>query len=441
MPTRRISIPPNSKIPRHEPVIELPPLPSDLYERLRDDISLRGIQVPILVDNATGEVIDGRQRRRIADELGIKHIPTIYVGRLTPEERADLRLAVNLYRRHLTQAQMREMIAWTLRERPEASDRCVAGQTGVNHRTVAGVRKQLVAGGEILHLPNRTGLDGKKYPAAAKPTVYAASSSEGRRAKSLLDSLGEDAPPRPASIRVLHKLLNRKEREALKSCPEAKLPPYIKIECCDFRELSVSDGSLDLILTDPPWGREGRRLIPDFSRWAARKLKPDGGMLLVYTGHSGLLEIGNEISKRLTYVWTLSCFNGDGRGTSTRHDLMIRCCWRPILVFCRGKFRPTQVFDDAVISEDREKAFHDYQQPVSEAIFFIKALTSPKALICDPFLGSGTTACAVASLGQGRRFWAAEIDPETCKIARNRVAAELRSVGGKKTLAAKVATR
>src|SRR5271166_1577028 len=55
---------------------------------------------------------------------------------------------------------------------------------------------------------------------------------------------------------------------------------------------------------------------------------------------------------------------------------------------------------------------------------------SPKALICDPFLGSGTTACAVASLGQGRRFWAAEIDRETCKIARNRVAAELRSVGG-----------
>ena len=73
--------------------------------------------------------------------------------------------------------------------------------------------------------------------------------------------------------------------------------------------------------------------------------------------------------------------------------------------------------------------------------FYIKALTSPKALICDPFLGSGTTACAVASLGQGRRFWAAEIDPETCKIARNRVAAELRSVGGKKTLAAKVATQ
>ena len=36
----------------------LPSLPSDLYERLLEDIRLRGIQVPILVDNATGEVID-----------------------------------------------------------------------------------------------------------------------------------------------------------------------------------------------------------------------------------------------------------------------------------------------------------------------------------------------------------------------------------------------
>ena len=110
-------------------------------------------------------------------------------------------------------------------------------------------------------------------------------------------------------------------------------------------------------------------------------------------------------------------------------------------MFCRGKFHPTQVIDDAIVSSDREKSSMIINNPERGDLFYIKALTSPKALICDPFLGSGTTACAVASLGQGRRFWAAEIDPETCKIARNRVAAELRSVGGKKTLAAKVATQ
>ena len=107
--------------------MNLPPLPSDLYDRLRDDVLHRGVQIPILVDSKTGEVIDGKLRKQIAAELGINHIPTIFVGRLTPEERADLRLAVNLYRRHLTRAQMRELIAWELRQRPESSDLPVVG--------------------------------------------------------------------------------------------------------------------------------------------------------------------------------------------------------------------------------------------------------------------------------------------------------------------------
>jgi ParB-like chromosome segregation protein Spo0J len=91
--------------------VDLPALSTDLYERLREDIRHRGIQVPILVDNTTGEVIDGKLRKRIADELGIREIPSIFVGGLTSAERTDLRLAVNLYRRHLSRAQMRELIA------------------------------------------------------------------------------------------------------------------------------------------------------------------------------------------------------------------------------------------------------------------------------------------------------------------------------------------
>lgn len=408
--------------------MDLPPLDPDLYDRLRQDIRLRGIQVPILLDNASGEVIDGKLRKQIADELKIKDVPTIRVSRLSDGERTDLRLAINLYRRHLSRAQMREFIAWTLKQRPEASDRCTAKKFGVNHRTVAKVRRRLEAGGEILHLPERNGSDGKIYP-AAKPSVYSSSASEDRRARSLLDRLGDDAPPRPASLRVLHKLVNRKEREALQSSPDAKLPARIKIECCDFRDLAVSDGSVDLIFTDPPWGKDGLRQMPEFAVWAARKLKPDGGVLLVYTGHSGMLETGNHLSQRLTYLWTLSCFNGHWGGTSTRHDLMIRCCWRPILMFCRGKYLPRRTFDDAVVSEDRDKTYHDYQQPLSEALFFIKVLTRPKAVVCDPFLGSATSAIAVARLNQGRRFRGSEVDPATCAIARSRVAEELRSPG------------
>jgi hypothetical protein len=408
--------------------VELPPYEADLYGRLREDIRLRGIQVPILVDNATGEVIDGLQRRKIAAELKLKQIPTIHVGRLSPEERDDLRLAVNLYRRHLTRAQMRELVSWALRRTPEASDRCVANRTGVNHRTVAGVRSELEATGEILRLPTRTGLNGKTYPAAAKPSVYSTSASEARRARSLLDRLGDDAPPRPASLRVLHKLANRKDREALEEAPDARLPARIRVECCDFRDVPVPDGSVDLIFTDPPWGKEGRKLMPEFAAWAARKLRPDGGALLLYTGHAGLLEVGNHLSKSLTYLWAISCHNG-AKGTNTQHHPPIRSCWRPMLLFCRGRYRAGKVFDDAVTSTDRDKTYHDYQQPVSEALFYLKALTGPKATVCDPFLGSGTTACACLRLGGGRSFWGSEVDPRAWAVARSRIAGEARAGG------------
>lgn len=424
--TRRTSIPPNREKPRHEPVIELPPLPADLLGRLRDDIRLRGIQIPILVDHATGEIIDGKQRQQIAVELGIKNIPTIYVSRLDDMERADLRVALNLYRRHLSRSQMREFIAWELKKRPGSSDRSVAGRTGVNHRTVASVRSGLEANGEILRYETHSTSNGKQYPVAAKPSVFACSSAQGRRARVLLDRLGDEAPHRTASIQVLHKLANRKERDELKTGPEARLPAHIRIECCDFRELAVPSGSLDLIFTDPPWGTSGRRLIPDFAAWAFRTLKP-GGLLLVYTGHIEMLQVGSAIAKKLNYLWTISCVNGNYRGRNTRHDLGIRCCWRPLLMFCRGKYHPTQVIDDAIVSSDKEKSHHDHQQPLSEALFYIKTLTRPRAVIGDPFLGSGTTACAVASLGHGRKFCGSEIDPDTCKIARNRVAEELRS--------------
>lgn len=407
--------------------MDLPPPDDALYGLLRDDIRRRGIQVPILVDNATGEVIDGALRTRIAAELGIRQVPTIYVARLDPEERADLRLAVNLFRRHLSRAQMREMIAWSLRRAPERSDRSVAKATGASHPTVARVRRRMEAGGTIYHLASRDGSDGKTYP-AAKPTTYACSASESRRARSLLDRLGDDAPARPSSLRVLHKLVNRRDREALKGAPEARLPARIRVEHCGFLDLPVPDDSVDLIFTDPPWGAAGRVQMPEFAAWAARKLRPDGGVLLIYTGHAGLLEVGGEIARTLTYLWAISCGNGDFGGVSMRRDLQIRCCWRPLLMFCRGRYRPLRSFDDAVITRDREKAFHDYQQPLSEASFYIDMLTGSKAVVCDPFLGSGTTACAVARLGRGRRFWGSEVDADTCSIARRRIAEELASV-------------
>jgi len=52
----------------------------------------------------------------------------------------------------------------------EMSDRKVGRYVGVSHRTVASVRQELESGGQIVHLKERKGLDGKTYPVVGKPS-------------------------------------------------------------------------------------------------------------------------------------------------------------------------------------------------------------------------------------------------------------------------------
>jgi ParB-like chromosome segregation protein Spo0J len=92
--------PQKAKTPSYEPVLELPPLPPEQYEALRDHIAVHGVLVPILVDGdgPVRGVIDGNHRKRIADELGYD-CPEIVKEGLTDQEKRTLARALNLARR------------------------------------------------------------------------------------------------------------------------------------------------------------------------------------------------------------------------------------------------------------------------------------------------------------------------------------------------------
>ena len=96
---------------------DLPPIDPRLRRHLTDDILRRGVLVPIL-QAEDGEVLDGKLRLEIAQEHGL-FCPRIIVGKLSPDERGDLRVAVNLYRRHLSREQARHLVEWALRQGPD----------------------------------------------------------------------------------------------------------------------------------------------------------------------------------------------------------------------------------------------------------------------------------------------------------------------------------
>jgi len=186
----------------------------------------------------------------------------------------------------------------------------------------------------------------------------------------------------------------------------------------DFVELSkdIPDGSIDLILTDPPYPKEFIQVWSDLSRIAKRVLKPNG-FLIAYSGQLNLSDVMNRLNENLDYYW-IGCLRHIG-GTQLIMHRNIMCGWKPLLIYQNGFKKTEAVFSDYFISEKQEKEGHDWQQ--SEAVLdnIIDIFTEPGQTIYEPFAGSGTT--IVAAIENKRKCIAHEIDFETFNIAKKRV--------------------
>ncbi|GJH22242.1 hypothetical protein CBA19CS22_36890 [Caballeronia novacaledonica] len=150
----------------------MPPLTAIEEAELRASIDMHGVQVPVLLDE-NGAVIDGHHRSKLASELGIPCPAEVREG-LSDEQKRTLARTLNIARRHLTQAQRRELIASQLRETPQQSNNAIAKALGVSDMTVNAVRIDLESTSQIRKLEKRTGADGKarKQPAAKPKTEH-----------------------------------------------------------------------------------------------------------------------------------------------------------------------------------------------------------------------------------------------------------------------------
>ena len=142
----------------------MPPLSSEEYQELHDDIKINGVLEPIHVDEE-GVVIDGHHRSKIANELGIP-CPVITHDDLDDAGKRSLAFTLNLKRRHLNREQRRALIAESLKSDPQLSNREHARRTGAHHQLVGSVREGLVEDGQVDESSTSIGSDGKSYPAS-----------------------------------------------------------------------------------------------------------------------------------------------------------------------------------------------------------------------------------------------------------------------------------
>lgn len=67
--------------------------------------------------------------------------------------------------------------------------------------------------------------------------------------------------------------------------------------------------------------------------------------------------------------------------------------------------------------------FHPMQKPIALMEWCVKFLPDPGAIVLDPYMGSGTTGVATASLG--RKFIGIEIEPKYFDVACRRISAAI----------------
>ena len=131
----------------------MPPLASDEYQELYEDIKENGVLVPVLEDE-DGVIIDGHHRSRIASELGIP-CPIETISNKSDAEKRGMAFTLNLKRRHLNREQRRALIAESLKADPQLSNREHARRTGASPSTVQPIREELEESVQIGHFSKR----------------------------------------------------------------------------------------------------------------------------------------------------------------------------------------------------------------------------------------------------------------------------------------------
>lgn len=181
--------------------------------------------------------------------------------------------------------------------------------------------------------------------------------------------------------------------------------------------------SVDLILTDPPYGDVEH--YDRLARLAKDKLR-NGGLCVAYTGLYHLDRVMAAMGAQLDYWWQFVLVYKTHTPVHQRH---VYSKHKVILVYGKPPLQTAKQWtEDVIESAAAEKELHDWQQPITEARELIRRLSSPRDLVVDPFAGSGTTLVAAKELG--RRWLGTEIDANTAAVARKRVMEQPPSTDG-----------
>jgi hypothetical protein len=393
-----------SKLPVH-PAAERFPLMSEAEARaLGEDMAEHGMVYPItLMPLPSGGscLNDGRNRLRAAELVpGVELKLEAFEG--TEEEAIAQIWSKNMQTRHLTDSQ-RALIAADWASLPPGRPKTATGDPFTLDKAVKqfGISKTYIKYAREL----------KKLDPGTADRIQRGESS-GNVKKAVMDAKARE------------RLLG--EAEACKSAG-VKLPEHA-LHFCTCAELiqHVEPGSVDVIITDPPYAREYLPCWSELAEFAATALKP-GGLLVAISGQAHLPEVIERLGERLSYWWECNYATPGTVGENIARRVSISR--KPVLVYVNGGSYRGRPFGDNIVSPAAEKlqsgllhtggSERNWGQTEGGTRELVLRFSEPDDLVCDPFLGSGTT--AAIALRSGRRFLGCDLDPECIEVTRKRL--------------------
>ena len=224
---------------------------------------------------------------------------------------------------------------------------------------------------------------------------------------------------------------------------------------------SIPDGSVDAIITDPPYGTTACKWdsVIDFDlMWEQlnRIIKPNGAIVLFGSEpFSSALRMSNIKNYKYDWIWKKNKSTGflnskkqPLRSTENIHVFYKKQCTyhpqktkghKPVNSFTKntsdgetmGKTKkgltgggqtdrfPTNVIEVKVINNDDKNKTHPTQKPVALMEYLIKTYTNENETVLDFTMGSGSTGVAAKNLN--RNFIGIEQDEKYFKIAEERI--------------------
>ena len=385
---------------------KFPEMSKEHFNNLKNDIIINGYDKTFPVYLYEDKIIDGWNRYKACKELNIE--PNFKEFKGDKKEAVVFILRTN-NRRDLTPYQ-RSIIALEYEPffRAKAKEKQKGGQGGVLLSPTLAEAKPIDTRQEISKVAavSHGTLDKVKKIQEKAPEEIKAKLSTGE-----------------VSINAAYKEIKKEEKKEAIQQERRKLAEegskkeiQIDFRLGDFEEVfaDIKDGSVDCIITDPPYPKEFLECWNKLSRFAKRVLKPNG-FCIAYSGQMHLPEVMKRMSENLDYYWTFSVYH-EGL-TQIVNGVNLICRWKPVLIFQNQKKKINNTFQDYFISEKREKNSHDWQQSLTGVSYLVEMFTNPNDLILEPFAGSGTT--IKAAINKNRKIIASEINENTYNICKS----------------------